>query len=113
MGFAGGASGKGPTCQRSRGKRHGSRPHVGKIPRGRSSQPAPAFLPGKSHGQRSLVDYSPWGRKELNRTEATKHVHASTHTHTHTPQVIRKRRYSYIHCLKNVALSYVKRKSRL
>ena len=22
------------------------------------------FLPGKSHGQRSLVDYSTWGRKE-------------------------------------------------
>ena len=25
----------------------------------------PVFLPGKSHGQRSLVGYSPWGRKEL------------------------------------------------
>ena len=23
----------------------------------------PVFLPGKSHGQRSLVGYSPWGRK--------------------------------------------------
>ena len=27
------------------------------------------FLPGKSHGQRSLVGYSPWGRKELDTTE--------------------------------------------
>ena len=27
------------------------------------------FLPEKSHGQRSLVDYSPWGRKESDRTE--------------------------------------------
>ena len=27
------------------------------------------FLPGKSHGQRSLVSYSPWGRKELDTTE--------------------------------------------
>jgi len=26
-------------------------------------------LPGKSHGQRSLVDYSPWGREELDMTE--------------------------------------------
>ena len=30
----------------------------------RKWQPAPVFLPGKSHGQRSLVGYSPWGRKE-------------------------------------------------
>ena len=28
----------------------------------------PVFLPGKSHGQRSLVDYCPWGRKELDTT---------------------------------------------
>ena len=27
------------------------------------------FLPGKSHGQRSLVGYSPWGRKESDTTE--------------------------------------------
>ena len=30
-------------------------------------QPAPVFLPGKSHGQRSLVGYRPWGRKESDR----------------------------------------------
>ena len=34
-------------------------------------QPTPVFLPGKSHGQRSLADYSPWGRKEKDLTEAT------------------------------------------
>ena len=28
----------------------------------------PVFLPGKSHGQRSLMGYSPWGHKELDRT---------------------------------------------
>ena len=28
-------------------------------------QPTPVFLPGKSHGRRSLVCYSPWGHKEL------------------------------------------------
>ena len=33
---------------------------VGKIP----WQRTPVFLPGESHGQRSLADYSPWGRKE-------------------------------------------------
>ena len=32
-------------------------------------QPTPIFLPGKSHGQRSLVGYSPWGPKELDTTE--------------------------------------------
>ena len=25
----------------------------------------PVFLPGKSHGQKSLVGYSPWGHKDL------------------------------------------------
>ena len=37
----------------------------------RKRQPAPVFLPGESHGQRSLVGDSPWGRKELDTTEAT------------------------------------------
>ena len=32
-------------------------------------QPTPVFLPGKSHGLRSLADYSPWGRKELDTTD--------------------------------------------
>ena len=31
--------------------------------------PAPDFLPGKFHEQRSLAGYSPWCHKELNRTE--------------------------------------------
>jgi len=35
----------------------------------RKRQPTPVFLPGKSHGQWSLAGYSPWGRKELDRTE--------------------------------------------
>ena len=30
--------------------------------------PTPVFLPGKSHGQRRLVGYSPWGPKESDRT---------------------------------------------
>ena len=32
-------------------------------------QPTPVLLPGKSHGQRSLIGYSPWGHKELDMTE--------------------------------------------
>ena len=44
-------------------------PWVGKIPWNRKWQPTPVFLPGKFHGQRSLVGYSPWGRKELDMTE--------------------------------------------
>ena len=40
-------------------------PWVGKIPWRRKWQPTPILLPGKFHGQRSLVGYSPWNRKEL------------------------------------------------
>ena len=46
-------------------KRYRFNPWVGKIPWRRKWQAAPVFLPGKSHGLRSLVDYSPWGFKEL------------------------------------------------
>ena len=44
-------------------------PWVGKIPWRRKWQSTPILLPGKSHGQRSLVGYSPWGRKKLDTTE--------------------------------------------
>ena len=37
----------------------------------RKWQPSPVFLPKKSHGQRSLVGYGPWGRRELDMTEQT------------------------------------------
>ena len=39
----------------------------------RKWQPTPVFLPGKSHGQKSLVGYSPWGHKELDTTEWLTH----------------------------------------
>ena len=42
----------------------------------RKQQPAPVLLPAKSHGQRSLVGYSPWGRKEVDMTEQL-HFHFS------------------------------------
>ena len=37
----------------------------------RKWQPTPVFLPGESQGQRSLVGYRLWGRKELDMTEVT------------------------------------------
>ena len=37
-------------------------------------QPTPVFLPGESHGWRSLVDYSPWGHKDSDTTNATQHT---------------------------------------
>ena len=38
----------------------------------RKWQSTPVFLPGKFHGLRSLVGYSPWGRKE---SDTTEHLH--------------------------------------
>ena len=63
--------GKESACQCRRCKRCGFNPWVGKIPWRRAWQPTPVFLPGESHGQRSLVGYSPSGRKEQDMTEAT------------------------------------------
>ena len=42
---------------------------LGSGKRRRAWQPIPVFLPGPSHGQRSLVGYSPWGCKESDTTE--------------------------------------------
>ena len=44
-------------------------PWIRKISWRRKHQPTTVFLPGESHGQRSVVSYSPWGRKESDRTE--------------------------------------------
>ena len=60
-------------------------PWVGKIPWRRNWQTTPVFLPGKSHGQRSLVGYSPWGHnesemtKQLNNNLATKQQQSAEH----------------------------------
>ena len=47
----------------------GSIPGPGRSPGEGNWQPTPVFLPGESHGQRSLVEYSPWDRKESDTTE--------------------------------------------
>ena len=44
-------------------------PGSGRFPWRRQWHPTPVLLPGESHGRRSLVGYSPRGRKELDRTE--------------------------------------------
>ena len=48
-------------------RRRGFDSWVGKIPQRRKQQSTPVFLPGKSHGQRSLAGYSPPGRKSRTR----------------------------------------------
>ena len=57
-------------------RKAGFNPWVRKIPWRREWQPTPVLLPGESHGQRSLVGYSPWGGKESDTTERL-HFHFS------------------------------------
>ena len=57
----------------------GSIPGLRRFPWRRKWQPTPVFLPGKFHGQRSLMGYSPWGCKESDTTECT-HIHSGTIT---------------------------------
>ena len=66
-GLPGGASGK----ESRRCKRCRFDPWVRKIPWRKEWQPTPVFLPGKSHGQTSLLGDSPLGHKELDVTEVT------------------------------------------
>ena len=51
---------------------HGFSPWVEKIPWRKKWQPTSVFLPGKSHGQRSLADYSPWSCKRMGHDLAAK-----------------------------------------
>ena len=72
-------SGKESGCQC---RRRGFDPWVGKIPWRRAWQPTPVFLPGESHGQRSLgkgggVSHSAWSCKESDRTEWISLTHFS------------------------------------
>ena len=46
---------------------------VGKIPWRRKWQSTPVFLPGESHGWRSLAGYSPWSHKRVGHDLVTKH----------------------------------------
>ena len=72
MSFPGG---KGSTCQCRSRRFH---PWVRKITWRRKWQSNPVFLPGKSHGQRSLVLYSPWGCGKVGHDLAAKQQYASS-----------------------------------
>ena len=77
-------SGKECACQC---RRCSFNPWFGKMPWRRKWQPTLVFLPEKSHGQRSLVDYSSWGHKRLGHNLATKTTIVSNpckHAHVHT-----------------------------
>ena len=67
MGFSSSCSVKNSPAVR----RHGFYSWVRKIPSSRKRQPTPVFLPGESHGQRSVVGHSLWGHRESYVTEAT------------------------------------------
>ena len=56
-------------------RRHEFDPRVRKISWRSAWQPTLVFLPGESHGHRSLVGYTPWGRKESDTTEHASTVH--------------------------------------
>ena len=64
-------------CPCRRHRRYEFSPWVRKMPWRRKWQPTQVILPAESHGQRSLVRYSPWGCKDTDMTEGP-----STHTCT-------------------------------
>ena len=57
-------SGKEATCQCRRCRKCRFNSWIGNVPQRRQWQPSPVFFLGKSHGERSLADRSPWGREE-------------------------------------------------
>ena len=68
QGFLGGSVGKEATFSESEAGDMGLIPGLGRSPGGGHGNPLQYSCLGKSHGQRSLVGYSPWGLKD--RTEA-------------------------------------------
>ena len=75
MGFPSGSDGKESACNAGDlSLIPGFDSWVGKNLWRRKWQPTPVLLPGESHGQRSLVGYSPWVCKELGTIEVTLHA---------------------------------------
>ena len=68
-GFPSGSAVKNLPAMQKTYRRHGFDPWVGQIPCSRKWQPTPVFLPEEPHGQRSLTDSSPWGHKELYKSQ--------------------------------------------
>ena len=69
LGFPDGSVAKNLSVIAGKCRRTGFDPWVGKISRRRKQQPTLVFLPGESHGQRSLEGYSPQRHRESDRTE--------------------------------------------
>ena len=72
-------SGKDSACQCRRSRRHGFDPWVGKISWSRKWQSTLVFLPGKSHGQKRLASYSPWGHRRVRHDLANKYQQGLGH----------------------------------
>ena len=70
VGFLDGSVGKESACNAGDPGDLGLTPGSGRSPRGGHSNPLPVFLPGESHGQRTLVGYRPQDHKESDTTEA-------------------------------------------
>ena len=68
--WPGGASSQEPTCNAGDLRDGGLIPESGRSP-GEGKATTAVFLPGESHGQRSLASSSPQGHKELDTTEAS------------------------------------------
>ena len=79
VGFPGDSVDKESTCNTGE---TGFNSWVRKIPWRRKWQPTPVFLPGKSHGQRSLEGYSLWGRKRVRHDLVTKLPHERIWRHS-------------------------------
>ena len=72
------ASGKEAACQCRRHKRHRFNLSVEEILWRRAWQPTAVFLPGESHGQRSLAGYSPWCHRVRHDWSDLAHTHKRT-----------------------------------
>ena len=75
QGFPSGSTGKESACNAGDTGDIGLISGSGRSPDRENDNPISVFLPGKSHGQRSLVGYSPKGCKESDLSEVTEHEH--------------------------------------
>ena len=73
-------------------------PWVKKMPWRRAWQPTPIFLPGESHGWRSLAGYSPQSGKESDTTEVTEHTAQELQETLHTAPPAIQAIYLYPPC---------------
>ena len=87
-------SGKESAYQFKRHRKCGFNPWVRKIPWRRIWQPTPVFLPGKFHGQKSQVGYSPRGHKELDITERLS-MHACMHIQEYLSDYLQYQQYHH------------------